>query len=322
MRVGSRGILCALLSALMICAAAAAEDGAAVKPLPAQIMPNAARSLLLDVQHAGDHLVAVGSRGQILLSDDGEQWKQVETPVRSTLTAVSFANAEQGWAVGHDATVLHTADGGGTWTLQNFQPELNKPFLGVLFVDASKGFAVGAFGLFEKTTDGGAHWSTVEAPEILADNLHLFGMRKLGNGNLFITGEQGLLGLSIDGGTTWAKLKSPYEGTFFGSVPVGDSGVAVCGLRGNAWFAADIAVPKWQKLDTGTSDSLFGCASAGDGRVAMAGLNGTIVIADTRSGKVESVDGGVDSTLSAITRWKSGLVLVGESGIRQVPAIK
>jgi photosystem II stability/assembly factor-like uncharacterized protein len=313
-----------VLLACMPAALAAQDEAAAVaiKPRPAEIMPNAARSLMLDVQRAGDHLVAVGSRGQILLSNDGRQWKQVETPVRATLTAVMFADSQQGWAVGHDATILRTLDGGGSWALQNFQPELNKPFLSVLFLDANRGFAVGAFGLFDKTTDGGAHWSAVDAPAILGDGLHLYAIRKLGNGNLFIAGEQGLLGLSTDGGATWTKLTSPYEGTFFGAVPVGANGVVVCGLRGNAWSATDAAAPKWQKLDTGTNDSLFGCAAAGGGRVAMAGLNGTMLLADMQSGKVAHLDSGVDSTLSGVTSWKSGLVYVGESGIRELSSIK
>ena len=44
--------------------------------------------------------------------------------------------------MGHDAAILHTTDGGKTWTLQNFQPELEKPFLDVLFLDNQHGFAM------------------------------------------------------------------------------------------------------------------------------------------------------------------------------------
>jgi len=39
-------------------------------------------------------------------------------PVQVTLTAVDFADAEYGWAVGHDAVVLHTQDGGAHWLRQ------------------------------------------------------------------------------------------------------------------------------------------------------------------------------------------------------------
>ena len=39
-------------------------------------------------------------------------------PVSSDLTAVFFVDDKQGWAVGHDGVILHTADGGETWALQ------------------------------------------------------------------------------------------------------------------------------------------------------------------------------------------------------------
>ena len=39
-------------------------------------------------------------------------------PVSADLTALHFANAQQGWAVGHEGVVLHTPDGGASWTLQ------------------------------------------------------------------------------------------------------------------------------------------------------------------------------------------------------------
>src|SRR5579885_1156384 len=151
-------------------APAASEDGAPptapvqIKPRPSEIMPKATQALILGVIDTGEHLIAVGDRGEILASNDGRAWAQVPTPVRAALTAVSFADPQHGWAVGHDAVVLHTGDGGRSWTLQNFQPELQEPFLDVLALDPNHAYAVGAYGLFEQTTDGGANWTKVEAP--------------------------------------------------------------------------------------------------------------------------------------------------------------
>ncbi|MCG8466491.1 MAG: hypothetical protein MI750_16815, partial [Xanthomonadales bacterium] len=39
--------------------------------------PLAAASLVLDITQSGDHYVAVGERGHVLLSDDGSSWRQV-----------------------------------------------------------------------------------------------------------------------------------------------------------------------------------------------------------------------------------------------------
>lgn len=79
----------------------------------------ATQSLLLDIDTAGERLVAVGEQGLVLLSDDqGERWRQAMVPVSVLLTAVDFVDARHGWAVGHDGVVLQTQDGGDSWSLQ------------------------------------------------------------------------------------------------------------------------------------------------------------------------------------------------------------
>ena len=68
---------------------------------------------------AGKRLVAAGARGHIVYSDDrGATWQQAKVPVSADLTALHFADARQGWAVGHEGVVLHTRDGGATWQVQ------------------------------------------------------------------------------------------------------------------------------------------------------------------------------------------------------------
>lgn len=53
-----------------------------------QIQPLAASSLVLDIAHAGQHLVAVGERGHVLVFND--KWQQVPTPTSVQLTKVFF----------------------------------------------------------------------------------------------------------------------------------------------------------------------------------------------------------------------------------------
>ncbi|MDO6748847.1 WD40/YVTN/BNR-like repeat-containing protein, partial [Gilvimarinus sp. 1_MG-2023] len=92
-----------------------------VDPLqtPAQTSAKAHTALLLDITQAGERLVAVGAFGHILYSDDqGASWQQAQVPVSVTLTAVSFADARHGWAVGHDGIILATEDGGLNWRKQ------------------------------------------------------------------------------------------------------------------------------------------------------------------------------------------------------------
>ena len=87
---------------------------------PAVKSPLASRGLLNGLASAGKRIVAVGQRGHILYSDDaGKSWRQAEVPVSSDLVAVSFPNATNGWAVGHDGVVLRTTDAGVTWTVNS-----------------------------------------------------------------------------------------------------------------------------------------------------------------------------------------------------------
>ncbi len=299
-------------------AAAPAPAAPAYKPRPAEIEPLSAKSLMLDVVDTGKRLIAVGDRGHILASNDGKNWAQVEVPVRAPLTAVSFPDADNGWAVGHDAVIVHTTDGGRSWTLQNYQPELEKPFLDVLFLDAQKGFAVGAYGLFYKTEDAGANWVEVQAPVLRGDELHLYSIARLGNGDLFVSGEQGLLAVSGDAGATWTKVTSPYEATLFGIVPSGAKGALICGLRGNAFVSEDVRAGKWKTIETGTKASLFGCASIDEGHAAMVGLSGTILLADLAAGTAKPLKSPVESAYSGVVKWQSGLVLTGEQGMQQI----
>ena len=133
--------------------------------------PLAVESLLLDGAAAGSRLVVVGERGHILTStDDGASWTQAEVPTRVLLTALHMHDERTGWAVGHDAVILRTVDGGESWTLAHQAPEEELPLLDVWFRDERTGFAVGAYGYFLATKDGGETWTSRTISE---DDFHL-----------------------------------------------------------------------------------------------------------------------------------------------------
>jgi photosystem II stability/assembly factor-like uncharacterized protein len=72
------------------------------------------------------------------------------------LNAVSFADAQHGWAVGAHGAVLATTDGGRTWRAQTSGTQSD--LFDVKFFDAREGWAVGGDGTAIHTTDGGATW--------------------------------------------------------------------------------------------------------------------------------------------------------------------
>ncbi len=144
------------------------------EPKPAIQARLADESLLLDVIRAEEGFVAVGSRGHVLLSDTGREWRQAASvPVQAALTRVTQFGRRL-WAVGHDATILSSTDAGETWFIQHREsqvdprdPMVQAPILDVMFIDPNQGFAIGAYGRFMTTADGGINWKT----EHLADRV-------------------------------------------------------------------------------------------------------------------------------------------------------
>lgn len=299
-----------------------ADESTQVVARPSEQAPLASRTLLLGISNTGKHIVAVGDRGNIVVSNDGVTWAQVPTPVRATLTAVHFVDDTHGWAVGHDAVILGTSDGGRSWQLQNFQPELEVPFLDVYFSDAQNGFAVGAYGLMMETTDGGVSWSEKQAPAIREEELHLNDIMRLGNGDYFIVGETGTMGVSSDG-QNWEGLESPYEGSLYGAIARGQTGALIFGLRGNVYVTDDVRSGAWQQIDGGTVASFFGGTELPSGDVALVGLAGALMVVSpngrTRLSEVDAMAGVTGSgTLANAVPWRNGVLAVGELGATPV----
>lgn len=255
--------------------APAAATEAKIVPEAAEMAPNAVKAQMSDIVTVGSGLVAVGDHGIIISSSDGKTWKQSPSPVDVLLNAVFFADDKQGWAVGHDGTIIHSADGGATWTIQSFDPAAGKPYMDVLFLDAKNGFAIGAYGLFKVTQDGGANWADFSDPVFEETQPHLNALTRLGDGSLLLVGEGGLIATSADG-KVWRKQSSGYEGSLFAAIPRGPKGAMIIGMRGNAYETADLQHPQWHKVDTGTELSLFGIADLGNGAAAVGGNSGAL----------------------------------------------
>ena len=297
----------------------------------ALVKPLASRSLLLDGAAVDGLMAAVGERGHILVSrDEGESWSQAGVPTRATLTGVFLHDQELGWAVGHDAVILRTRDGGASWERLHYAPEEERPFLDIWFEDADRGFAIGAYGFFLKTADGGDTWSTFEIVSLdesgddafdeydLGGDFHLNHIARASSGRLYIAAEAGTIYRSDDGGESWKTLPSPYEGSFFGTLPLEDDSLLLFGLRGHL-FRSDDAGESWQEIDSGTLALLTDGVRLEDGTVIVAGLAGTLLV---------STDGGHTFTLrqqadrqglaTVLPTDDGGLVLVGEFGVNRL----
>jgi photosystem II stability/assembly factor-like uncharacterized protein len=282
----------------------------------------ATKSLILDVVHAGTRLVAVGDRGHILYSDDqGKTWTQAKVPTRQLLTAVYFVDDKHGWAVGHDAQILASADGGLTWSKQFEDLKRESPLLDVWFKDVNSGLAVGAYGALLETTDGGKNWQDVSDRLDNEDQFHLNAIAAVKDAGLFIVGESGSMFRSADDGQTWEKLEGPYEGSLFGVIGTAQPQTLLAyGLRGNLYRSTDFG-SNWEQVELKAARGalefgLSGATLLPDGSIVIVG-NGGSVISSSDNGETFSVFNRPDRiSLSSVTAAGDGnLILSGQGGL-------
>lgn len=324
---------------------------------PAMMTKMAENGLLLSVAAAGKRLVAVGERGHILISDDnGASWRQMQAPVSATLTTVRFPTPLKGWALGHSGVVLHSDDAGETWVKQldgtqaaqlvleglkaraatgQDTPEglesriasaeqlvsdgTDKPFLDLHFQDERKGFIVGAYNLIFRTEDGGRSWQPwldhVENPR----GLHLYGIQAVGR-DLCIAGEQGLLLRSEDGGQAFKALPTPYEGSYFGLLPLKGGELIVYGLRGNA-FKSDDHGNTWEKIDTTVPISITAAAELRDGLLVLTTQSPDVLTSRDQGRTFQHLSIKEPFPFTGIAQAANGnIVLVGVRGVKVVPS--
>lgn len=301
-----RQCLAWLLAGVAVAPAWGAASGAVGDALgrAAVTTRNPERSVLLAVDRAGSRIVAVGERGIVVLSDDqGERWRQAPTPVSVTLTAVRFADKSRGYALGHGGTVLATDDGGQSWkqrldgrkiaqilladakaandaaALQSAERLVaegaDKPLLDVVLFDAQRLLVIGAFGVALSSGDRGATWTSWRARLPNPKEAHLYAARRRAS-RILIAGEQGLVLLSEDAGSSFRRLTLPYNGSFFTAELPDDQTIVVAGLRGNVWRSTD-GGSAWTQLASPVPVSITGSALDANGRVLFVNQAGMVL---------------------------------------------
>ncbi|MBL1260571.1 MAG: hypothetical protein COB33_008575 [Thiotrichaceae bacterium] len=304
---------CALGATLLFAASlpALASDDAA--SMPSKL---AVHSLLLDGAQQTGLMVAVGERGHILYShDEGHNWLQASVPTQVLLTGVHLHDAQLGWAVGHDATILRTQDGAKTWQRVYRDIDEQAPLLDIWFSSAQHGIAIGAYGLLLTTQDGGDSWQRNMISDSEEDDFHLNHITATHDGALIIAAEAGMVYRSDDNGKQWRTLPSPYHGSFFGSLPVSEPSLFLFGLRGHLFFSSNHG-EQWQVIQTHTTAMLTAGLKGSDGRCYISGLSGVLLIAPhCNKDEIELKQLPGRSGVSALLQGDDAIILIGESGI-------
>ncbi|MCX6267575.1 MAG: YCF48-related protein [Bacteroidetes bacterium] len=181
------------------------------------------------------------------------QWElQNPLPSGNTLSSVYFCDANTGYAVGLEGTIVKTINGGTTWTV--LSSGTTTSLSSVYFTDVSKGVAVGLGGTILKTTNGGTDWMAVSSGTTNDLNSVCFAdlntgyvageggaILKTNNGGInsicftdanmgHVVSKDGLILKTQDGGMSWTPYSMPSGMHWLLSVcfPDVSTGYAVC----------------------------------------------------------------------------------------------
>ncbi len=285
---------------------------------PATISPLAGGGLFNDITRAGSRLVAVGERGRIMLSDDnGLSWRQVQSPVSTTLICCRFASAKIGWISGQMGVVLKTVDAGESWSrvLDGFTAA--SAMVAEAKADAAKPGAAPA-----PPSDGTAPTELQNAQFFVSSgaSIPLLAILPLSETHLLVFGGFGLALESFDGGVTWAgiaarvpdpnglhiyaalqagdaviavgeqglilrgppggvlnTIQSPFSGSLFGLLQLPAGNQLAFGLQGAVLLSADDGLT-WQSGTPATSDGILSGVVLQDQRILLGDEGGNLLL--------------------------------------------
>ena len=140
--------------------------------------------------------------------DGGETWQQLSdknADSKGSVVSLLFVDERNGWGIeGWQHNVIHTQDGGETWSIQEFQPKSS--WDSIFFLDERHGWVVGEG--IAHTSDGGVTWNYQVDPETSRMNF---------NGVRFIDAKRGWaiaydrVLRTQDGGKTWLLLSEDWQ---------------------------------------------------------------------------------------------------------------
>ncbi|MGM0449261.1 MAG: WD40/YVTN/BNR-like repeat-containing protein [Pseudomonadota bacterium] len=297
--------------------------------IPALDSDLAAQTLLLDVERAGDRLVAVGERGHIVYSDNaGQSWTQAEVPVSTTLTGVDFpdGNSDEGWAVGHSGVILHSSDGGENWNHQ-FDGREGIPKVVSYYEEQIEEMEAE----IEEAEDEGRisdlEWEMddlVFTRDALEEDLERFGpweplldvwFEDADHG--IAVGAYGHIYRTEDGGENWdtavGTIDNPDRFHLNGITQVEGGDLYIAGESGLIFRSTDNG-DSWETVEPGYTGSFFGVVGTGDGGVLAYGLRGNIYRSEDGD-EWTSVDSTTSRTLNTAHVNDDGeIAVVGNDG--------
>lgn len=276
--------------------------------------------LLLGADLTKDSIIAVGERGTVLRSQNsGTSWQRIDSNIKATLTAVSFSrDGQHGWAGGHDALILATADAGLTWTIAYQGKNREDSFLDVRVISPSTIIAVGAYGLYVESRDSGSTW---QKRTVQDEDSHLNRITESHDGtSLYLAGERGTLLTSSDQGRTWHAIPSPYTGSFYGILPLTGGRLIAHGLRGHIYVSDDQG-DDWRPVPIEKYPLLSASIQLKSGVIVLAGQSRAFLVSRDQGKTFEPWSTPLTTGIAFLLQTRDNhLLAFGEAGCSILPS--
>ncbi|MTW12157.1 hypothetical protein GM658_16250 [Pseudoduganella eburnea] len=290
---------------------------------PARMSARAPKAMLLSLAQAGRRTVAVGERGIVLVSDGGASaaWRQAKVPVSVTLTGVAFADALNGWAVGHDGVILSTSDGGAQWTTRFDGNKANALMLAdakaaVAKAQAAAGAAGAAAGGSTALSDAQNALGDIEAAAKFGPSRPLLGVWFRDARTGYAVGAYGQAFRTTDGGANWtsmgAGLTNP-EGLHYNAIAGGPGKALAIAGEGGYVYRSNDGGDSWQRVATGYSGQLYGVIFTGRSMLAY-GFGGHVFRSEDGGATWRETPAVTKKSLVGGAMQGAGIVLAAQDG--------
>jgi photosystem II stability/assembly factor-like uncharacterized protein len=165
---------------------------------------------LQDVTQRGTELWTVTDDRLLRSADAGRSWSPAAIVDGATFNALDFSEPD-GWAVGDRGLVVHSGDGGATWTA--LPPQTDERLRAVAAPAPGVAWIAGAEGTLLATSDAGATWRRPLSP---ADDLYCLEFLDIDRGWVGGGGPYGesaaVVWRTTDGGASWRSASLPVWG--------------------------------------------------------------------------------------------------------------
>ena len=161
---------------------------------------------------------------------------------------IQFLESGDGWAVTQNGLILHTGNGGMTWSINAEIPQWS--LLGLAFTDSFNGWVFGPYGVVYHTEDGGLLWKSMRQGTGSVLNSIAFS----GTSKGWAAGMQGTIMATNNSGKTWSQQETPVSSNLNGISFVGSLKGWAVGNYGVVLHTTD-GGKHWVVQNSGSSDT-------------------------------------------------------------------